>query len=93
LEWTAGVTLREAITSINAGASVNADVSGQAPGAYGPSDTINFNIAGAGTQTIGLNGSSLPFIVKAGHHQWLFTAGIGREQRGIRRQLGPLDHH
>lgn len=56
------VTLREAITSINAGANANADV--VAVGAYGTADTINFNIAGAGTHTILLTGSSLPSIVK-----------------------------
>src|SRR5690242_8198695 len=48
------VTLREAITSINNGANVNADVVGA--GAYGTSDTINFNIAGAGVQTINVTG-------------------------------------
>ena len=45
------VTLREAITSANNNASINSDVSAQSPGAYG-SDTINFNIAGAGVKTI-----------------------------------------
>ena len=44
------VTLREAITSINASASVNADV--VPVGAYGTADTINFNIAATGVQTI-----------------------------------------
>src|SRR4051812_15339874 len=39
------VTLREAITSANINANVNADVI--ASGAYG-NDTINFNIPGAG---------------------------------------------
>lgn len=43
------VTLREAITSANNNADVNADVVGV--GAYG-ADTINFNIAGSGVQTI-----------------------------------------
>ena len=43
------VTLREAITSANDNANVNADV--VAAGAYG-TDTINFNIAGAGPHTI-----------------------------------------
>ena len=43
------VTLREAITSANNNANVNADV--VAVGAYG-TDTINFNIAGAGVHTI-----------------------------------------
>jgi len=44
------VTLREAIMSINAGASVNADV--VPVGVYGTADTINFNIPGAGVHTI-----------------------------------------
>jgi hypothetical protein len=43
------VTLREAITSANNNANVNADV--VAVGPYG-TDTINFNIAGAGVHTI-----------------------------------------
>ena len=43
------VTLREAITSANNNADVNADVVGI--GAYGI-DTINFNIAGIGVHTI-----------------------------------------
>jgi hypothetical protein len=54
------VTLREAITSANTNASVNADVSAQSPGAYG-NDTINFNIAGAGVHTISLT-AALPSI-------------------------------
>src|SRR5512141_41536 len=53
------VTLREAITSINAGANVNADV--VAVGAYGVSDTIAFNIPGAGVHTI-VQGSILPTL-------------------------------
>lgn len=55
------ITLREAITSINNGANVNADV--VAIGAYGTSDTINFNIAGAGVKTIS-PASALPTITK-----------------------------
>ena len=43
------VTLREAITSANNNANVNSDV--VAMGAYG-TDTIKFNIAGAGVHTI-----------------------------------------
>jgi hypothetical protein len=46
------VTLREAITSINNQADVNADVTGSRAGGYGSSDTINFNIAGGGVKTI-----------------------------------------
>src|SRR5216684_1061562 len=55
------VTLREAITSINNAANLNADV--VAVGAYGTSDTINFNISGAGVHTIALT-AVLPAIVK-----------------------------
>src|SRR5438874_2857447 len=43
------VTLREAITSADNNANVNADV--VASGTYG-NDTINFNIPGAGVKTI-----------------------------------------
>jgi uncharacterized repeat protein (TIGR01451 family)/CSLREA domain-containing protein len=56
------VSLREAITSINNGANLNTDV--VAVGAYGTSDTINFNIAGAGVHTITVVTSALPTIVK-----------------------------
>ena len=56
------VTLREAITSVNDGAEVNADV--VAAGAYGTGDTINFAIAGSGLQTIPVTGSGLPDIVR-----------------------------
>jgi len=55
------VTLREAITSISNGASVNADV--VPVGAYGTSDTINFAIPGSGVHTI-LPASALPQIAK-----------------------------
>ncbi|HEX4640945.1 MAG TPA: hypothetical protein VH252_06130, partial [Chthoniobacterales bacterium] len=54
------VTLREAITSANNNASINADVSNQKPGAYG-ADFINFNITGSGVKTINLT-SALPTI-------------------------------
>ncbi len=53
------VTLREAITSANDNANVNADV--VAVGVYG-TDTINFNIAGAGVHTI-TPAAPLPFII------------------------------
>src|SRR5438132_6818320 len=56
------VSLREAITSINAAANTNGDV--VAVGAYGTSDTINFNIAGAGVHTITVVTTPLPTIVK-----------------------------
>src|SRR5512141_1584822 len=55
------VTLREAITSIDNGANVNADV--VPVGAYGTSDQIVFNIPGTGLQTIA-PASNLPFITK-----------------------------
>jgi hypothetical protein len=55
------VTLREAITSINNAANVNADV--VAVGTYGTNDQIVFNIPGTGVQTIS-PGSALPTIAK-----------------------------
>ncbi len=55
------VSLREAISSINAGANVNADV--VAVGTYGTNDTIDFLIRGAGVQTIAV-ASALPTITK-----------------------------
>jgi hypothetical protein len=56
------VTLREAITSINGGANINADV--VAVGPYGTNDTINFNIPGSGVRTIAPT-SPLPQITAA----------------------------
>ena len=58
------VTLREAITSINNGSNVNADV--VAVGVYGTSDTINFDIMGgcATVCTVTLLSSPLPTITK-----------------------------
>lgn len=61
---TDGVSLREAITSINNGADVNSDVTAGRSGSYGSADTINFNIAGGGVQTITVAGTQLPAIVK-----------------------------
>ena len=55
------VTLREAISSINSGANVNADV--MADGTYGVDDTISFNIAGVGVRTIS-PATPLPTILK-----------------------------
>ena len=55
------VTLREAITSINNAANVNADV--VAVGPYGTNDQIVFNIPGTGVQTIAPP-SNLPIISK-----------------------------
>lgn len=54
------VTLREAITSMNAGANTNADV--VAVGAYGTADTITFNIPGAGPHTITVGALPLPTL-------------------------------
>jgi CSLREA domain-containing protein len=59
----ASVSLREAIISINNAADTGADVTANRVGAYGVNDTIDFQIAGAGVQTISL-GSSLPTILK-----------------------------
>src|SRR5207302_8244768 len=56
-------TLREAITSINNGADVNADVTANRTGAYGTNDTIDFTIAGTGAQQINLT-SALPALAK-----------------------------
>jgi hypothetical protein len=55
------VTLREAITSANQNSNVNADV--VAVGVYG-TDTINFNIPGAGVKTINLT-AGLPTLAAA----------------------------
>jgi hypothetical protein len=64
-------SLREAITSINNGADLNADVTAQRSGAYGANDTINFNIpqpmSGPVVQTInvGITGNgALPAITQ-----------------------------
>ena len=58
------VTLREAITSINAGNDLgDPDITAQNPGTFGSSDTINFNIAGTGVHLI-TTGSSLQAINK-----------------------------
>jgi len=47
------VTLREAITSINAGNDLgDPDTTAQNPGTFGSSDAINFNIAGAGVHRL-----------------------------------------
>ena len=56
-------TLREAITSINNQADVNADVTVNRVGLYGTADVINFNIAGAGVKTISAT-SGEPTIVR-----------------------------
>src|SRR5437870_2614703 len=47
------VSLREAITAINAGNDLgDPDITAQNPGAFGTGDTINFNIPGSGVHTI-----------------------------------------
>jgi hypothetical protein len=61
----AKLTLREAITAINAGNGLgDPDIAAQSPGTFGTGDTINFSIAGAGVHTITLV-SNLPNINKA----------------------------
>ena len=72
------VTLREAITSANNNASINSDVSAQSPGAYG-SDTINFNIAGAGVKTINAPKRPCRQMDRPGDHQWLQPDGHEHE--------------
>jgi hypothetical protein len=82
------VTLREAITSINAGANANADV--VAVGVYGTNDTIAFNIAGAGVQTIAVL-TLLPPISKAvtidGYTQPLSVANTNPTSAGTNAVL------
>jgi len=66
-----GVSLREAITAINAGNDLgDPNITAQAPGTFGTNDTINFNIPGAGVKTINVGSDAsastlpLPTIVK-----------------------------
>jgi len=62
------VSLREAITAIDAGNDVgDPDITAQNPGTFGSGDTIKFNIAGSGLQTINVGStgnSALPAITK-----------------------------
>src|SRR5437870_718416 len=65
------VSLREAILAINAGnAAAFPEIALQNPGTFGTNDTINFNIPGAGEQTInvgasaGATGIPLPTIIR-----------------------------
>ena len=78
------VTLREAITSINNGANVNADV--VAAGAYGTNDTIQFNIPGPGVRTIDVSVQSLPPVtvpvVIDGYSQPLSSANTNGPAQG-----------
>src|SRR5437660_11460078 len=64
------VSLREAITAVNAGNDLgDPDITAQNPGTFGVNDTINFHIPGTGTHTINVGtdasaaGSPLPAIV------------------------------
>src|SRR5437588_12896381 len=63
------VSLREAITAVNAGNDLgDPDITAQNPGTFGTNDTIQFNIPGTGLQTIAAgtdpsaNGAPLPTI-------------------------------
>jgi hypothetical protein len=65
------VSLREAITAINAGNNLgDPDIAAHTVGAFGTNDTINFNIPGAGVKTINVgtdasaSGFELPPITK-----------------------------
>jgi CSLREA domain-containing protein len=65
------VSLREAITSINAGSNLgDPDISSQSPGTYGSNDAIHFDILPAGVKTIDVgsdpsaSGIGLPQITK-----------------------------
>src|SRR5438874_439016 len=65
------VSLREAITAVNAGNDLgDPDITAQNPGIFGVNDTINFNISGAGVHTINVGadasaaGIPLPTLTK-----------------------------
>jgi CSLREA domain-containing protein len=79
------VSLREAITAINAGNDLgDPDLTAQNPGTFGTNDAINFNMPGAGVKTINVgsdpsaSGIPLPTIVKPvvinGYTQGVATA-------------------
>jgi CSLREA domain-containing protein len=54
------VSLREAITAINAGTDLgDLDIKNQNPGIFGTDDAIHFNINAAGVQTINVGGTGL----------------------------------
>src|SRR5581483_7657515 len=58
------VSLREAITAINAGNDLgDPDITAQNPGTFGTNDTISFKIPGTGAQTIS-PATPLPTITK-----------------------------
>jgi CSLREA domain-containing protein len=53
------VSLREAMTAINAGNNLgDPDITAQNPGTFGTNDTIDFNIPGAGVKTINVGTSA-----------------------------------
>ena len=59
------VSLREAITAVNAGNDLgDPDITAQNPGSFASANTINFSIPGAGVKTIS-PASALPTIVKS----------------------------
>ena len=65
------VSLREAITAVNAGNDLgDPDITAQSPGVFGINDTINFNIPGSGVHTITIgtdasaSGIPLPDIIR-----------------------------
>jgi CSLREA domain-containing protein len=65
------VSLREAITAINAGSNLgDPDIIAQNPGTFGTNDAIHFNIPGTGVHTIGVGsdssatGLALPAIIR-----------------------------
>src|SRR5438067_199635 len=66
----ASVSLREALTAVNAGNDLgDPDITAQNPGTFGVNDTINFNIPGSGVRTVNVGtdasaaGIPLPTIV------------------------------
>src|SRR5207237_4191285 len=79
------VSLREAITSINAGNTLgDSDISNQTPGTYGTNDAIHFNIPGSGVQTIDVgsdpsaSGIPLPAIREPLTLDGTTQPGVGR---------------
>src|SRR5262245_65837603 len=83
-------TLREAITSINNQADINADITVNRVGLYasqagGTPDVINFNIPGAGVQTIAVIGVPEPTVVQPltinGYSQRSEERRVGKEWR------------
>src|SRR5207248_1417853 len=58
------VSIREAISAINAGFTTDADILNQSPGSFGANDTIRFNLSASGPFTIRPS-SALPNITAA----------------------------